>query len=39
MGKGAVPDDSPLVLGMTGFWGTAFTNETTRTADWILARV
>ncbi|MFB8387457.1 thiamine pyrophosphate-binding protein [Microbacterium sp. NPDC055910] len=37
MGKGAVPDDNPLVLGMTGFWGTAFTNEMTRTADWILA--
>ncbi|MFE5407540.1 thiamine pyrophosphate-binding protein [Microbacterium sp. NPDC056569] len=37
MGKGAVPDDNPLVLGMTGFWGTGFTNETTRTADWILA--
>ena len=37
MGKGAMPDDSALVLGMTGFWGTAFTNETTRTADWILA--
>ncbi|MET0735449.1 MAG: thiamine pyrophosphate-binding protein, partial [Microbacterium sp.] len=37
MGQGAVPDDSPLVLGMTGFWGTAFVNETTRTADWILA--
>jgi acetolactate synthase-1/2/3 large subunit len=37
MGKGAVPDDSALVLGMTGFWGTAFTNEMTRTADWILA--
>lgn len=37
MGKGAVPDDSPVVLGMTGFWGTAFTNEATRTADWILA--
>ena len=37
MGKGAVPDDNPLVLGMTGFWGTALTNETTRTADWILA--
>jgi acetolactate synthase-1/2/3 large subunit len=37
MGKGAVPDDSPLVLGMTGFWGTAFTNQTTRGADWILA--
>ncbi len=37
MGKGALPDDSPLVLGMTGFWGTALTNKTTRTADWILA--
>ncbi|MRG60657.1 thiamine pyrophosphate-binding protein [Agromyces sp. CFH 90414] len=37
MGKGALPDDSPLVLGMTGFWGTAFTNDTTRQADWILA--
>ena len=37
MGKGALPDDNPLVLGMTGFWGTAFVNETTRTADWILA--
>lgn len=37
MGKGAVPDDNPLVMGMTGFWGTAFTNEATRTADWILA--
>ncbi|QKJ18339.1 thiamine pyrophosphate-binding protein [Microbacterium hominis] len=37
MGKGAVPDDSPLVLGMTGFWGTALTNEQTRTADRILA--
>ncbi|MCT9819851.1 thiamine pyrophosphate-binding protein [Microbacterium sp. W1N] len=37
MGKGAIPDDSPLVLGMTGFWGTAYTNESTRTADWILA--
>jgi acetolactate synthase-1/2/3 large subunit len=37
MGKGALPDDSPLVLGMTGFWGTKFVNETTRTADRILA--
>ena len=37
MGKGALRDDSPLVLGMTGFWGTKFVNETTRTADWILA--
>ncbi len=37
MGKGAIRDDSPFVLGMTGFWGTAYTNESTRTADWILA--
>jgi len=37
MGKGALPDDNPLVLGMTGFWGTALVNSTTRGADWILA--
>jgi acetolactate synthase-1/2/3 large subunit len=37
MGKGALPDDHPCTLGMTGFWGTAFINETCRTADWILA--
>jgi acetolactate synthase I/II/III large subunit len=36
MGKGCVSDDHPLVLGMTGFWGTSFINETTRTADWVL---
>ena len=36
MGKGVVPDDHPLVLGMTGFWGTAFVNERCRTADWIF---
>ncbi len=36
MGKGAVPDDHPMVLGMTGFWGTKFINEKCRTADWIL---
>ena len=36
MGKGCVSDDNPLVLGMTGFWGANFTNETTRTADWVL---
>ena len=36
MGKGALPDDHPLVLGMTGFWGTKFINEKTRSADWIL---
>ena len=36
MGKGALPDDHPLVLGMTGFWGTKFINEKTRGADLIL---
>ena len=37
MGKGALPDDHPFVLGMTGFWGTKFINEQCRNADWILA--
>jgi acetolactate synthase-1/2/3 large subunit len=37
MGKGALPDDHPLTLGMTGFWGTQFINEKCRTADRILA--
>jgi len=37
MGKGALPDDHPLILGMTGFWGTKFINDKTRKADWILA--
>jgi acetolactate synthase-1/2/3 large subunit len=37
MGKGAVPDDHPLVLGMTGFWGTKFINDSCRNADWVLA--
>jgi acetolactate synthase-1/2/3 large subunit len=27
MGKGALPDDHPLVLGMSGFWGTKFVND------------
>jgi acetolactate synthase-1/2/3 large subunit len=36
MGKGAIPDDHPLVLGMTGFWGTKFINDTCLRADWIL---
>ncbi len=36
MGKGALPDDHPLVLGMTGFWGTKFVNEQCRNADWIV---
>jgi acetolactate synthase-1/2/3 large subunit len=37
MGKGALPDDHPFALGMTGFWGTRFINEQTRNADWVLA--
>ena len=37
MGKGALPDDHPLVLGMTGFWGTQLVNDTCLSADWILA--
>ncbi|MBZ4022644.1 acetohydroxyacid synthase large subunit [Rhodobacter sp. TJ_12] len=37
MGKGCLPDDHPLVLGMTGFWGTTFTNAQTLGADWLLA--
>jgi len=36
MGKGALPDDHPFVLGMTGFWGTKFINDQCRAADWIL---
>jgi acetolactate synthase-1/2/3 large subunit len=36
MGKGALPDDHPFILGMTGFWGTKFINEQCRGADWIL---
>jgi acetolactate synthase-1/2/3 large subunit len=37
MGKGALPDDHPFVLGMTGFWGTRYINEQCKGADWILA--
>ncbi len=36
MGKGALPDDHPFVLGMTGFWGTKFINEQCRSADVIV---
>lgn len=36
MGKGALADDHPLVLGMTGFWGTSLVNETCLEADWVL---
>lgn len=36
MGKGALPDDHPLALGMTGFWGTQYINDTCREADVVL---
>ena len=36
MGKGALSDAHPLVLGMTGFWGTKFINDKCRNADWVL---
>jgi len=37
MGKGCMREDHPLLLGMTGFWGTPVANEACRTADLILA--
>ena len=36
MGKGALPDDHPLTLGMTGFWGTQYINDSCLNADLIL---
>ena len=36
MGKGAIPDDHPMTLGMTGFWGTQFVNDSCRKADMLL---
>jgi acetolactate synthase-1/2/3 large subunit len=36
MGKGALPDDHPLTLGMTGFWGTRFVNDQCLQADWVV---
>ncbi len=37
MGKGALPDDHPLTLGMAGFWGTEFINGKCLNADYIMA--
>lgn len=37
MGKGCLREDHPLLLGMTGFWGTPIANDRCRTADLILA--
>lgn len=36
MGKGALPDDHPLTLGMSGFWGTKYINNSCLNADCIL---
>lgn len=36
-GKGCLRDDHPLLLGMTGYWGTPIANDKCRTADLILA--
>lgn len=37
MGTGAVRSDHPLLLGMTGFWGTPIANHTCRQADLVVA--
>jgi acetolactate synthase-1/2/3 large subunit len=37
MAKGSLPDEHPLVLGMTGFWGLEVTNAYARDADLVLA--
>jgi len=37
MGKGALRDDHPLVMGMTGFWGTELVNQNCLDADVIFA--
>lgn len=37
MGKGAISDDHPFTLGMTGFWGTKYINNKCKEADYIFA--
>jgi acetolactate synthase-1/2/3 large subunit len=37
MGKGALRDDHPLVMGMTGFWGTELVNLSCLNADYVFA--
>ena len=39
MGQGALSDKHPLMMGMTGFWGTYFINGKTSQADVILGLV
>ena len=36
-GKGCLPEGHPLLLGMTGYWGTPIANEKCKTADLIVA--
>ena len=36
MGKGTLADDHPLLLGMSGFWGTKLVNDACLDADWVL---
>jgi acetolactate synthase-1/2/3 large subunit len=36
MGKGVLPDDHAMTLGMTGFWGTEFINDKCKDADYVL---
>lgn len=36
MGQGGISDKHPLLVGMTGFWGTDFVNGTSSNADVIL---
>ncbi|MDR2528598.1 MAG: thiamine pyrophosphate-binding protein [Synergistaceae bacterium] len=37
MGKGSIPDDHPMTMGMTGFWGTEFNNAAAMKSDVTLA--
>ena len=36
MGQGCLPDNHPLMVGQTGFWGLEFTHSLTVNADVIL---
>jgi acetolactate synthase-1/2/3 large subunit len=36
MGQGCIPDNHPLMIGQTGFWGLEFTHSLTNNADVIL---
>ena len=37
MGQSCLPDNHPLMVGQTGFWGLDFTHSLTKNADYILA--